>query len=237
MSSILFRGAVIRYADLRPETEGDIFCRLHLQTDLSQPVSDSMKWKEIPDCCSTAKLTGKLTGRNLVLTPTDKELRNHEIQMECTDVSDFAAVPEKDDEGNVTGHRLNFIARSVEVGAIAKVEQYRRVVGSAMAALAITYEEQSKLDFAGEATSSNDASDEDKKQEVLEGVEDGLPINSPQIDAPLPSVTQMAGTTAELRRQRRARKEPIPIDPGAAEWRTQEEIAEGTPHHVNTEVM
>lgn len=237
MSSILFRGAVIRYADLRPETEGGIFCRLHLQADLSQPVSESMGWESIPDCCSTAKLTGKLTGRNLVLTPADKELRFHEIQMECTDVSDFQAVPEKDDEGNVTGHRLNFIARSVEVGAIAKVEQYRRVVGSAMAALAITYEEQSKLDFAGESTSSNDTSNKEEKQEELAGVEDGLPVNSPQMDAPLPSVTQMAGTTAELRRQRRARKEPIPQDPGAPEWRTAEEIAEGTPHHISTEVM
>jgi len=61
MSSILFRGAVIRYADLRFETEGGIFARLHMQTDLSQPVSESMGWESIPECCSTAKLTGKLT--------------------------------------------------------------------------------------------------------------------------------------------------------------------------------
>lgn len=237
MSSILFRGAVIRYADLRFETEGGIFARLHMQTDLSQPVSESMGWESIPECCSTAKLTGKLTGRNLVLTPTDKELRFHEIRMECTDVSDFAAVPEKDDDGEITGHRLSFICRSVEIGAIAKVEQYRRVVGSAMATLAITYEEQTKLDFAGEATSSNDASDGDEKQEESKDTEDGLPVNSPQVNAPLPSVTQMAGTTAELRKQRRgARRGPIPQDPGAPEWRTDEEIAEGTPHHV-TEVM
>ena len=225
MSSIIFRGAIIRYADLRFETEGGIFARLHLQADLSGPVCEEMGWGEIPDGVTSAKLTGKLTGRNMILTPADKALRLQEIQMECSDVGDFAIVPTKSDDGEVDGYRLNFIARSQEPAAIAKVEQYRRVVGASPAALKVTYEQQTALDFS-------DASNDGEKEEAE-------PIDSPQDDAPLPSVTQMAGTTAELRRQRRKRTaaDPIPTDPSAPEWRTAEEIASGTPHHVSLEVV
>ena len=218
--SILFRGAVIRYADLRFEKEGGVFARLHIQADLSGPVCETLAWGEIPEGVSTAKLIGKLTGRHLVLTPNDKALRQHEIQMECTDIGDFAAVTEKDDQGEVNGYRLNFIARSSEVGAIAKVEQYRRTIGSGDAALKVAYISQGTLDDGkDEAEESANASldfDQDSDE----------PAATP-FDEPLPSAVQMAGNMDGLKKQRRARAPkgtPLPADPGSAEWGSTAEV-------------
>jgi hypothetical protein len=97
MPSLIFRGAHIRYADLRTEEAG-VYARLHLQSDLSGPVAEAMGWGEIPEGVTAAKLSGKLSGHHLTLTPAG-ELARHEVQFDCGDVSDFALVAEKDDDG------------------------------------------------------------------------------------------------------------------------------------------
>lgn len=216
MPSILFRGARIRYADLRTEEAG-AYARLHLQADLSGPVMEAMGWGEIPEGVTSAKLSGKLSGHYLVLTPNDKSLRQHEVQLECGDVSGFAVVPEKDDQGEVNGYRLNFIARTNQVGAIALVEQYLRVCGECDATAKVKFEKQEQLEL-GEAdaddTSDSDASDEEEKEEVED-------------DTPLPSAVQMAGNMDGLKKQRRARQPkgtPLPADPGSAEWGSTAEV-------------
>jgi hypothetical protein len=211
MPNILFRGARIRYADLRTEEAG-VYARLHLQSDLSGPVQEAMGWGEIPEGVSSAKLTGKLSGHHLVLTPNDKALRQHEIQMACGDISDFALVPEKNEDGEVDGFRLNLIARTNEVGAIAKVEAYQRVCGGCDAALKVSYQSQAQLEL-GEAA---EESDEDEAEET--------PLDDePETrdSAPLPSSVQMAGNMDKLKKQRRARQPkggPLPMDAGAPEW-------------------
>jgi hypothetical protein len=215
MPSILFRGARIRYADLRSEEAG-VYAKMHLQADLSWPVQEAMGWGEIPEGVTSAKLSGKLNGHNLMLTPNDKALRQHEIQMECGDIGDFALVPEKNDDGAVDGYRLNFIARTNEAGSIAKVEQYLRTCGGADALCAISYQKQGQLEL-GEAAGEDD--------EPEETTDDADPETEDR--APLPSAVQMAGNTDKLKKQRRARQPkggPLPVDAGAPEWGGSAEI-------------
>ncbi len=148
MSNITFRGAHIRYADLRQKEEAGCFARIHFTAEMSKPVLEAMEWEPIPDCVESTKLTGELTARNLVLTPNQKELRQHEIQMECSEISDFQLFRVQGEDGESTRTELRFIARVVEPGAIARIENYMRLVGTSVksgGALKITYTDQQSL--------------------------------------------------------------------------------------------
>jgi hypothetical protein len=145
MDSIIFRNARIRYVDLRRDDEAGIFTRVHLSSDLSGPIEQQMGWGEIPEGCTSAKLAGVLQCRHFVLTPTDKALQQHEIQMECSQVGDFNVAGIKDDEGELTGYDLRFILRTIENGATGILENYLRTVGGAPAALKVSYEVQETL--------------------------------------------------------------------------------------------
>lgn len=154
MSTITFRGAFIRFADLRSKEEAGVFARIHFTSEMSGPVIEAMDWEPIPDCMESTKLTGALTARNLVLTPNQKELRQHEIQTECTEVSDFQLFRIQGDDGESTRTELRFIARVVEPGAVSQIENYMRLVGTSpksAGALKVTFEHQEKLDLEDEA--------------------------------------------------------------------------------------
>jgi len=146
MSQLTFRGAFLRFADLRHKKEAGVFARLHFTADLTKPVMEAMEWAEIPDCMNSAKLCGLLTARNLVLTPNQKELRKSEIQLDCNEVGDFQLfrVQDKDDKDS-TRTELRFVARVVARGAIAVCEEYLRTVGTSQGALKIAYEDQGEL--------------------------------------------------------------------------------------------
>lgn len=209
MASILFRGARVRYADLRSEEAG-IYARLHLQTDLSGPVQEAMDWGEIPEGINSAKLTGKISGHHLVLTPNDKQLRNNEVQLDCGDIGDFALVPSKNDDGEVDGYRLNFVARTNAVGAIAKVEAYMRVCGGADAALKISYQKQGELELA-EGSADDDGADDDPEAE-------GEPAEAPLAPAAVMGGTHQRGTKGKRRGS------GLPVDPGDPAWGSTVEV-------------
>ena len=150
MSNIVFRGAFIRSSDLRHKEELGVFARIHFGSDISDPIIEAMDWEPVPDCMESAKLTGTLTARNLVLTPNQKELRQHEIEMECTEVSDFQLFRIQGDDGESTRTELRFTARVMEPGAIGRIENYVRLVGmspKSAGALKVTFEHQEKLDL------------------------------------------------------------------------------------------
>jgi hypothetical protein len=153
MSNIIFRGAFIRFSDLRAKEESGVFARIHFTSEMSAPVIQAMEWGPVPDCMESAKLTGTLTAHNLVLTPNQKELRQHEIQIECTEVSDFQLFRIQGDDGESTRTELRFIARVVEPGAISRIENYMRLVGTSKksaGALKVTFEHQEKLDLGAD---------------------------------------------------------------------------------------
>lgn len=137
-SNIIFRGARIRYIDLRRKDEGAPFTRLHLAADFSAPVQEAMEW-HIGDGMSSAKLKGVLTASHMILTPNDKRLKDYEVQLECSEVEDFQLVELKDDEGDTAGRELRFIARSVQPGACGVLEEFWSRLGHGDMQLRVSY--------------------------------------------------------------------------------------------------
>lgn len=133
---LTFRGAFVRYADLRMNEAG-VFSRLHLTAELTKPVMEAMGWTEPPDWIDSAKLAGTLSAQSLTLTPNQKQLKEREIQMEASEVSDFTVVRVTEDEADHI--ELRFIARVTQVGAIQWVEDYLRTVGQDPGALKVSY--------------------------------------------------------------------------------------------------
>lgn len=201
MSTITFRGAFVRFADLRQKEEAGVFARLHLTADMSDPVREAMDWQEIPDCVDQTKLTGSLTGRNMILTPNDKSLRQHEIQMEVSELSDFQLFRTRDGEGDLEREELRFIARVVEQYAIDKVERYLRIVGQAPGALKVAYEKQEELpleDKQGKLEEPSDGEDEPVSENLTgEALE-----RHNALGAALASAREAAGGTHQKRKGR-----------------------------------
>lgn len=143
--SITFRGTTVRYLDLRQGKEGgDVFCRIHLSSDFSDTVRDKMGWEDAGSSVNSAKLTGELLAQNFILTPGDKNLKQHELQIAISDATDFQLVALKDDDGEISGHQLRFIVRSPGDGVEALVGQYIRRVGRHQGELKISYEPVAK---------------------------------------------------------------------------------------------
>jgi hypothetical protein len=109
MPSVLFRGAHIRYADIRQESEAGKFVRIHFTADYSKPVREHMGWDELPPKTDSAKLAGELTGKNLTLTPNGRELRRHEISLDTAECSDFQVFRVKGEDGESSRVELRFI--------------------------------------------------------------------------------------------------------------------------------
>lgn len=133
-----------------------MFARIHFSANYSDTVRKAFTWEELPACMQQAKLTGELIGKNMILTPNDKEFKKHELHLSCKDVSDFSVfrvkVPNSDSEKT----ELRFIARTTEPDAGALAESYLRHIGRAGAQLRIEHEQQGSL---LEATAAATAAD------------------------------------------------------------------------------
>lgn len=145
--TIIFRGASIRYADLRHKEEVGVFARLHMTADDTDTVRDQMDWEKMPDCVDQCKLSGVLLGKHLELIPNDKNLRQFALQFTISEVSAFELVPIRNDDGDITSRQLRFQIKSTEIGAIAAIEEYLRRMGEHVGQLKISYQKQEKLDL------------------------------------------------------------------------------------------
>ena len=144
--TILFRGASIRYLDVRQGKEGgEVFCRLHMSAAFTDVVREAMGWEDLDESVKSAKLNGELLAQNFILTPGDP-LISQEIQIAISDAGDFQVVALKDDEGEIVGRQLRFVVRSPGDGVEALVGQYIRRVGRHEGQLKISYEPQAKQD-------------------------------------------------------------------------------------------
>ncbi|HOK47391.1 MAG TPA: hypothetical protein PLK67_15725 [Bryobacteraceae bacterium] len=112
MPSVLFRGAFIRHAVLQDDDEAGPFRRIHFTADFSEPVRQHMGWEELPEGLTSGKLAGELSGTHLILTPNGRELKQHELQISCSQVNDFQVFRVKNDDGKTTHTELRFIVRS-----------------------------------------------------------------------------------------------------------------------------
>jgi hypothetical protein len=144
MPSVTFRGAEIRYLDLRQDEAG-VFSRIHMTADLSEPLMEAMGWAKVPDSISTGKLSGAMAATHMILTPNDKEFAKHEMQFNVSEIKDFTFTCEKNDEGRVTGRSVRFVVVSADNGLPVLVENWLRQVGGVSAAAKVGYAVQENI--------------------------------------------------------------------------------------------
>ena len=170
MPKLIFRGASIRFVDLRyDEKSKTTYTKLNFTAAFSDPVREAMEWGEPPAGLSSGDLDGEMNATHFILTPNGSELKKHEMQLDAKTIGAFRFV--RSDAGDT----LRFqIITSVD-GAAALAEQYLRTIGVGEAQLRVNYEQQSELEIAPA----------EEVQESLEQPEDG---------APLASVTTMGGS-------------------------------------------
>jgi hypothetical protein len=150
MPKLLFRGAYVRFVDLRFDDKSKTtYTKLNFTASFSEPIREAMEWGAPPPGFSSAKLDGSMTATHLVLTPNGRELKTHELQLDAREISGFEFHRVKD--GESTAEELRFqIVTSVD-GAAAQIEQYIRAIGKGEGQLRVNYEQQSELPLAEDA--------------------------------------------------------------------------------------
>lgn len=148
--NIRFRGTQVRYYDTRKD-DGGAYTRIYCTALSDKEIRKKMNWdhtgaEEWPgEGVKQGKLSGIISATNLILTPNDKELQNHEIDIGCNKVSDFSFAVEHDGEGNRKSLLISFVVRSQHPDASAKIDRYFRNIQDALGELKIDYIKQEKL--------------------------------------------------------------------------------------------
>jgi hypothetical protein len=156
MPKLIFRAALIRYVDLRYDEKAKAkYVKINFTAAFSAPVREAMEWADLPDGYPMAKLDGELNASHFVLTPDDKELRMHELQMDATGMSNFEVHRVKVGEDS-TENELRFQVTTSVRGATALLESYIEQFGKGTAALRVNYEQQSELEMDGDKQESFD---------------------------------------------------------------------------------
>jgi hypothetical protein len=142
---VTYRGCFIRYLDVRISKEGgEVFSRIHLSSEFTDTIREKMGWDDPGECVTSAKLSGCLLAQSFSLVPADRNLKRHALEIIISEVSDFEVVAMRDEESEIAGRQLRFIARSPGDGVAALIEQYIRRVGKHEGELRVSYEPQAK---------------------------------------------------------------------------------------------
>ena len=145
MPKLIFRGAYIRFVDLRYDDRSkQKYVKLNFTAAFSDPVREALEWGEPPVGFDSAKLDGDLTASHFILTPDGKELRQHELQLDSTAISNFEFARVKVGEDSFE-NQLRFQIVTSAVGATGQVEAYIEAIGKSTAQLRVNYEQQAEM--------------------------------------------------------------------------------------------
>ena len=148
MPKLIFRGAYIRFVDLRfDDRSKQKYVKLNFTAAFSDPVREALEWGEPPAGFDSAKLDGDLTASHFILTPDGKELRQHELQLDSTGISNFEFARVKVGEDSFE-NQLRFQIVTSAVGATGQVEAYIEAIGKSTAQLRVNYEQQAEMPLA-----------------------------------------------------------------------------------------
>ncbi len=196
MPKLTFRGAFIRFVDLRyDEKSKTTFTKLNITAAFSEPVREAMEWGEPPAGLASGKLDGEMVASHFILTPDGKELKQHEMQMDARQIGDFNFARVKVGEDSHENELRFQIVTTVD-GAAGQAEQYLRAIGKSGAQLRVNYEQQEALPL-----------DDDKQDRLIS--EEQAHDTSEEADespsgAPLAPAAVMGGTHQAKRPSRKA---------------------------------
>ena len=171
-NSVVFNGAEIRYNDTRRD-EGGVFNRIHIAFRPSEPVIQAMGWDQFPDNIPSGKLSGRLAGTHLILTPTDKGLKKHEMQFGVNEIRDFSFTSETNDDGDIISRTVRCTVVTGEKIA-SSIEHWLSVVGEASAVAKIGYTVQQKLPGAELVDSKDKVKEMREQQETLDAMDEAI---------------------------------------------------------------
>ena len=145
MPKLIFRGAYIRFVDLRYDDKSkQKYVKLNFTAAFSEPVREALEWGEPPAGFASAKLDGDLATLNFILTPDGKELRQHELVMDSSGISNFEVTRVKTGEDSHE-NELRFQIVTSAGGAAGLVESYLEAIGKGTAQLRVNYEQQAEM--------------------------------------------------------------------------------------------
>src|ERR1051325_67888 len=110
---------------------------------LSRPMCNAMGWAaDIPEFVAGGKLDGDLAAHNLYLTPKDKELARHAMELEISRVHKFKSIRLELENSRGQGHRteIRFQVDFADVKGARKLEEYILTCGKSTAT--VTYPRQ-----------------------------------------------------------------------------------------------
>lgn len=187
MPKLIFRGAYIRFVDLRYDEKSKTpYVKINFTAEFTEPVRQAMEWGEPPAGFASAKLDGEFTASNLIMTPNGRELKIHELQINAKDIGGFELARVKGDDGDSTHNELRFQVLTADPEAALKLREYIAAIGKGEAQLRVGYEQQSEMPL-----------EEEDAQERLISEEQAADTAG----APLASATTMGGTHQKGRRK------------------------------------
>lgn len=136
--TVLFRGAFIRSFNYK-NAKDSRHTKIEFTADWTDKIREAMKWPEVPEGYEKVDLIGKLSASHMILTPSKRELRDHEFQIEIDEATDFTVIPTLDKKGEVKSRELRFAITSTSKGCAAKVEAYCQKMGREAAQLKVSY--------------------------------------------------------------------------------------------------
>lgn len=183
-NSISLRGAFIRSVHLSNPDDGEKAVSVQCTADFSTPVIEKMKWGQVADgtgeftpinidgVVSSCKLKGGLLATNLILTPSQREMKKHELDLDISWLGDFQAVVTKDREGEPTNTELRFTFESTSKDAAALLESYVNHLGREKCLMKVAYTKQLVL---GE---SEDAEGDDGQETLNDGEDEPVEVGA-----------------------------------------------------------
>lgn len=151
MPKLKFNSAVIRFVDLRFDLASKTaFCKINLSAVFSEPVREAMEWGEPPAGFASAKLDGEFAATHLILTPKNKELQQHEVQITAKEIGNFELHRVKSESGDSTTNELRFQIVTPDPEAAGKLSEYIANIGKGEASLRVNYEEQAEMELEGQ---------------------------------------------------------------------------------------
>jgi hypothetical protein len=111
---------------------------------ISAKLLDAMEWAEIPECASSASMAGELAASLVQLTPKDKALERHAIDLDTTLVYGFTVVRRELEGQRAKGFRqeLHFKVDFSDPQGCKKLEAYK--LSCAKSSMVISYTKQPK---------------------------------------------------------------------------------------------
>lgn len=111
-------------------------------SSITAQIEKAMQWNDIPECATGASLEGELASSLVMLTPKDKELEKHSVDLDCTKVCSFELVRLELEGKKGKGYRqeLRFKVHFNDVKGGRKLEEYLLTCGKGQ--LVVSYTKQ-----------------------------------------------------------------------------------------------